>query len=102
MEAKMQANGKHGNINQTITNSNDNTQTINYAKESSLHNPPGLLRVELRYLDSSQDMIAYVRQSELVSRNRNNWIDVYDKSGTTLGTVSLRLVKYIKYLDLKG
>lgn len=99
VEAKIQAKSEHGNINQTITSGNGNTQTINCGKESSSYNQRGLLRVELRYLDSSQDMIAYVRQSELVSRNRNNWIDIYDKSGTTLGTVNLRLVKYIKYLD---
>ena len=98
VEAKMQAKSEYGNINQTITSGNGNTQIVNCGKES-VHNQQGLLRVELRYLDSSQDMIAYVRQSELVSRNRNNWIDIYDKSGTTLGTVNLRLVKYIKYLD---
>ena len=99
VEAKMQAKSEHGNINQTITSGNGNTQIINCGKESSSYNQLGLLRVELRYLDRSQDMTTYFRRTELVSRNRNNWIDIYDKNGTTLGTINLRLVRYIKYLD---
>lgn len=98
VEAKMQAKSKHGNINQTIDDyGNVNTQTINCGKESA-HDQLGLLMVELHYLDKSQDMTTYVRWTELISRNRNNWLDIYDKNGTTLGTVNLRLVRYIKYL----
>ena len=99
MEATMQAKSEHGNINQTITSGNGNTQIINCGKESSSYNQLGLLKVELRYLDRSQDMTTYFRRTELVSRNRNNWIDIYDENGTTVGTVNLRLVRYIKYLD---
>lgn len=98
MEATMQAKSKHGNINQTITNSNENTQIINHYKESP-HYQLGLLRVELRYLDGLQDMTTYVRGTELVLRHRNNWLDIYDKNGTTVGTVNLRLVRYIRFLD---
>lgn len=100
VEAKMQAKSKHGNINQTITSGNGNAQIINCGKES-VYIQRGLLRVELHYLDRSQDMTTYVRGTELVSRNRNNWIDTYDKNGTTVGTVNLRLVRYIRFLDLK-
>lgn len=95
----MQAKSEHGNINQTIASGNGNTQIVNCDKESSSYNQLGLLRVELHYLDKSQDMTTYVRWTELISRNRNNWLDIYDKNGTTLGTVNLRLVRYIKYLD---
>lgn len=98
VEAKMQAKSEHGNINQTITSGNGNTQIVNCGKES-LHNQLGLLRVELRYLDRSQDMTTYFRRTELVSRNRNNWIDIYDENGTTVGRVNLRLVRYIRFLD---
>lgn len=98
MEATMQAKGEHGNINQTITNGNGNTQIINCGKESA-HNQLGLLRVELRYLDRSQSTTTYVRGTELVLRNRNNWLDIYDENGTTVGTVNLRLVRYIRFLD---
>lgn len=84
----MQAKGRHGNINQTITN-----------RKESIHNQRGLLKVELHYLDGLQDMTTYVRGTELVSRHRNNWLDIYDKNGTTVGTVNLRLVRYIRFLD---
>lgn len=99
VEAKIQAKGKHGNINQTITNGNGNTQIINCGKESASYNQLGLLRVELHYLDGLQDMTTYVRGTELVLRNRNNWLDIYSKNGTTVGTVNLRLIRYIRFLD---
>ncbi|GET05316.1 hypothetical protein SY212_03460 [Ligilactobacillus agilis] len=99
VEAKIQAKSKHGNINQTITSGNGNTQIVNCGKESSSYNQLEFLKVELRYLDGVQDMTTYVRRTELSSRDANNWIGIYDKNGTTLGTVNLRLVRYIKYLD---
>lgn len=99
IEAKMQAKGKHGNINQTIAGGNGNTQIINCGKESSSYNQLGLLRVELCYLDRSQSTTTYVRGTELVLRNRNNWLDIYNENGTTVGTVNLRLVRYIRFLD---
>lgn len=104
MEATMQAKGEHGNINQTITNGNGNTQIINHCKEYALHlyDELGLLRVGFYFLDDSQDMSAYVKHSELESRDTNHWISVYNKSGQVLGTVNLQLVGYIKYLDSKG
>lgn len=126
VEAKMQAKGKHGNINQTITNGNGNTQIINHCKVDYLKDIPGvgnentqiidhckeyalhlydelgLLRVGFYFLDDSQYMSAYVKHSELESRDTNHWISAYNKSGQVLGTVNLRLVGYIKYLDSKG
>ena len=99
VEAKIQAKSEHGNINQTITSGNGNTQTINCGKESSSYNQRGLLRVELCYLDRSQSTTTYIRGTELVLRNRNNWLDIYDENGTTVGTVNLRLVRYIRFLD---
>lgn len=101
IEAKMQAKGKHGNINQTITSGNGNTEIINHCKEYALHlyDELGLLRVGFYFLDDSQYMSAYVKHSELESRDTNHWISVYNKSGQVLGTVNLRLVRYIRFLD---
>ena len=99
VEAKMQAKSKHGNINQTIASGNGNTQTINYGKESASYNQSYLQLVELRYLDKLQDITTYVRRTELASRDAHNWLDIYDKNGTTVGTVNLRLVRHIRFLD---